>query len=146
MNRRYRNVAWLLLAWSGTAPAFCWDSAGRDHGIEPALLYAIAHVESGLRPQAMNHNPDGSRDIGLMQINSLHLPHLAAQGITEQRLLEDPCLSVRVGASILARFIVRHGYGWTAVGAYNAGSAEDRHGTRRRYAHKVWRFYRVLVP
>ncbi len=130
MNRRYRNVAWLLLAWAGTAPAFCWDSAGRDHGIEPALLYAIAHVESGLRPQAMNHNPDGSRDIGLMQINSLHLPHLSAQGITEQRLLEDPCLSVRV----------------TAVGAYNAGSAEDRHGTRQRYAHKVWRFYRVLVP
>ncbi|WP_419735401.1 transglycosylase SLT domain-containing protein [Pseudomonas sp. COR18] len=143
---RPRRIAWWLLAWAGSAPAFCWESAGRGHGIEPELLYAIAHVESGLRPQAMNHNPDGSRDIGLMQINSLHLPRLSEQGITEQRLLEEPCLSAWVGASILARLIDRHGYGWDAVGAYNAGSAEDRQAARERYARKVWRFYRVLVP
>ncbi|QXI27098.1 transglycosylase SLT domain-containing protein [Pseudomonas vanderleydeniana] len=146
MSRSNPWLAWWLLMWAGAAPAFCWESAGRAHGIEPELLYAIAHVESGLRPQAMNHNPDGSRDIGLMQINSLHLPRLSGQGITEQRLLEEPCLSVWVGASILAQFIARHGYGWTAVGAYNAGGAGDRQAARQRYARKVWRFYRVLVP
>ncbi|MFC3939319.1 invasion protein IagB [Pseudomonas gingeri NCPPB 3146 = LMG 5327] len=146
MSRRYLCGAWLMLLWAGPLPAFCWDSAGRRHGIEPELLYAIAQVESGLRAQAVGHNSNGSRDIGLMQINSLHLPRLAARGITEQQLLEDPCLSVQVGATILAEFIERHGYGWTAVGAYNAGSGEDRQAARERYARKVWRLYRVLVP
>ncbi|SEK33436.1 Transglycosylase SLT domain-containing protein [Pseudomonas agarici] len=135
-----------MLVLSGPLQAFCWDSAGRRHGIEPQLLYAIAHVESGLRAQAVGRNKDGSRDIGLMQINSFHLPRLSAQGITEQQLLEDPCLSVHVGAAILAQFIERHGYGWTAVGAYNAGSGEERQAARERYARRVWRFYRVLVP
>ncbi|NVZ26798.1 transglycosylase SLT domain-containing protein [Pseudomonas gingeri] len=146
MSRRYLCGAWLMLLWAGPLPAFCWDSAGRRHGIEPELLYAIAQVESDLRAQAVGHNSNGSRDIGLMQINSLHLPRLAARGITEQQLLEDPCLSVQVGATILAEFIERHGYGWTAVGAYNAGSGEDRQAARERYARKVWRLYRVLVP
>jgi soluble lytic murein transglycosylase-like protein len=54
-----------------------------------------------------------------MQINSIHLPRLLKQGITEERLLNEPCLSVEVGASILAEFIQRFGYNWTAVGSYN---------------------------
>ncbi|NWB27410.1 transglycosylase SLT domain-containing protein [Pseudomonas gingeri] len=146
MIGRYLCGAWLMLLWAGPLSAFCWDSAGRRHGIEPELLYAMAQVESGLRARATGSNKDGSRDIGLMQINSFHLPRLAAQGITEQRLLEDPCLNVQVGATILAQFIERHGYGWAAVGAYNAGSAEDRQAIRERYARKVWRLYRVLGP
>ena len=58
---------------------------------------------------AINRNRDGSHDIGLMQINSMHLPDLARQGITRQRLLDEPCLSIDVGASILSGFIRRHG-------------------------------------
>ena len=127
------------------AHAFCWGRAGQVHGIEPELLQAIADVESQQRPDAMNKNADGSRDIGLMQINSWHLPRLHAQGITEQRLLDEPCLSVEVGASVLAGFISRYGYNWTAVGAYNAGNAPDRQKARLRYAQKVWTRYQVLT-
>jgi soluble lytic murein transglycosylase-like protein len=80
-----------------------------------------------------------------MQINSIHLPRLHAQGITEQRLLDEPCLSVEVGASVLAEFIARHGYNWTAVGAYNAGNSPHRQAARLRYARKVWQRYQVLT-
>ena len=58
------------------------------------LLYAIASAESSLDARAINRNRDGSHDIGLMQINSMHLPDLARQGITRQRLLDEPCLSI----------------------------------------------------
>ncbi|KKA07322.1 invasion protein IagB [Pseudomonas ogarae] len=127
------------------AHAWCWSKAGQLHAIEPELLQAIADVESGLKPDAINHNRNGTRDIGLMQINSIHLSRLGAEGITEQRLLEEPCLSVEVGASVLAGFIARYGYNWTAVGAYNAGNSPHRQAARLRYARKVWQRYQVLT-
>ncbi|EXF96158.1 invasion protein IagB [Pseudomonas fluorescens HK44] len=142
------KVSWLLLfacLGAGQAQAFCWVRAGQLHALEPELLQAIAEVESALRADAMNYNTDGSRDIGLMQINSFHLPRLRAQGITEQRLLDEPCLSVEVGASVLAGFVSLYGYNWTAVGAYNAGNAPDRQTARLRYAHKVWKRYQALT-
>lgn len=133
------------LVWAGSVSANCWVEAGSRNSIEPELLYAIALVESGLKPNAVNHNTNGSRDIGLMQINSVHLPRLQGRGITEQRLLDEPCLAIDVGASILAEFIERHGYNWTAVGAYNAGNSPDRQSLRLRYARKVWLRYRGLL-
>jgi soluble lytic murein transglycosylase-like protein len=136
----------LVCLGSEVAHAYCWHTAGEKHAIEPALLQAIADVESGQSARAINYNKDGSHDIGLMQINSHHLPRLSAQGITEQRLLEEPCLSVEVGASVLAGFVSRYGYNWTAVGAYNAGNAPDRQAARLRYAHKVWKRYQMLIP
>ena len=104
-----RVKAWgkglVLGVWMGSSQAwaFCWEEAASRHDLEPELLQAIASVESGYRAQAMNYtNRNGTRDIGLMQINSIHLPRLLKQGITEERLLSEPCLSVEVGASILA--------------------------------------------
>lgn len=123
----------------------CWDEAAARYAVEPELLQAIAIVESGMRADAIHINKDGSRDIGLMQINSIHMPNLQRKGITEQRLLTEPCLAVHVGASILADFFNRHGYNWSAVGAYNAGSAANREAVRLRYARRVWGLYQQLV-
>ncbi|KRP46969.1 Transglycosylase SLT domain-containing protein [Pseudomonas libanensis] len=137
-----------LLMGSNQALAYCWDEMARRYDLEPELLQAIAAVESGYRSQAMNYtNRNGTRDIGLMQINSIHLPRLLKQGITEERLLNEPCLSVEVGASILAEFIQRFGYNWTAVGAYNVGPGPgpQREALRLRYAERIWVRYEALV-
>ncbi|NVZ69968.1 transglycosylase SLT domain-containing protein [Pseudomonas costantinii] len=135
-----------VLMNSHQAWANCWNEVASRYDIEPELLQAIAAVESGYRAGAVNPaNSDGSRDIGLMQINSMHLPRLLKQGITEERLLSEPCLSVEVGASILAEFIQRFGYNWTAVGSYNAGAAPERETLRLRYAEKIWARYEALV-
>ena len=135
-----------LLMGSTPALAYCWDEVASRYDIEPELLQAIAAVESGYRASAINTaNRNGTRDIGLMQINSIHLPRLLNQGITEERLLSEPCLSVEVGASILAGFVQRFGYNWTAVGSYNAGAAPEREALRLRYAEKIWARYEALV-
>lgn len=134
-------LAWL---WIGSvradALAPCFDAAGQRYGVSPILLRAIASVESGLDPQALHVNTNGTTDIGLMQINSWWLPHLRRYGI-ELEDLREPCLNIGVSAWILAGNIRQFGYGWRAVGAYNAGTRLDRKTEQRRddYANRVYR-------
>jgi soluble lytic murein transglycosylase-like protein len=136
-----RILLLLLLSLAFSAHSTCWKEAGMRYGIEPELLQAIAIVESNLRVDAMNHNNDGSYDIGLMQINSRNLPALKQYQISQRKLLDNPCLSVMTGAWILAGFMRQHGYSWEAVGAYNAGSAPDRLRLRQRYVQRVLPHY-----
>ena len=119
----------------------CWDDAARRYQVSSALLYAIARTESGLNPLAVGRNGNGSRDIGLMQINSAWLPTLASHGIGERELFE-PCTNIQVGAWILAGNVSRLGYTWEAVGAYNA----TRPALRRAYADKVRRHLPAAIP
>ncbi|MBB3211518.1 soluble lytic murein transglycosylase-like protein [Herbaspirillum sp. Sphag1AN] len=135
----------ILLAMTNVH-ARCFDEAGKKHAIDPLLLEAIAYVESSMNPKAVNVNRNGTQDIGLMQINSSHLQRLEKQGVTRELLLSDSCLSVMVGAEILAQFIARFGYTWRAVGAYNAGAGlgKQRDELRDRYAQKVVKQYQIL--
>lgn len=56
--------------WLGglqTAPALaCASFAARHYGVPEVLLHALARQESGGRANALNHNTNGTRDIGLM--------------------------------------------------------------------------------
>lgn len=122
-----------LSAFSIQAQAFCYQEAGQRYGIDPTLLRAIAKVESSENPRAVNQNK-GSTDYGLMQINSSWLPKLKTFGI-EKEDLWNPCVSVNVGAWILAHNVQEHGRTWKAIGAYNARS----HGKQLIYANKVHR-------
>nr|WP_309578237.1 type III secretion system invasion protein IagB [Scandinavium hiltneri] len=142
-------MKWIIIAlaaMSTCAQANCWSKAGEDHHVDPWLLLAIAQVESGMNPNAINKNNDGTHDIGLMQINSIHLPTLARRGITQKRLVNEPCVSIMVGASILSDMINVYGNNWQAVGAYNAGLKKDRYKQRMKYARKVWNKYQQIKP
>lgn len=134
-----------LLAVHG-AEAHCWQRAGARYGIEPALLKAIAVVESGLSPTAVHKNRNGTTDVGLMQINSQHFAQLKQYNITAHSLIHNPCQNVIAGAWVLAGQIRQFGYNWEAVGAYNAGNARNRktHLARLRYSQKVARIYQGL--
>lgn len=125
----------------------CWDAAGAYHGIDPWLLYAIAKVESSHNPKAVNgSNSNGTRDMGLMQINSVWLPELRKYGITEAQLFNG-CASTYIGAWIMAKNIRKHGYTWQAIAVYNVGSLNTpgRLKTGRRYAEKVYAAYEEMV-
>lgn len=136
----------LILLAGHSAEAHCWQRAGARYGIEPALLKAIAVVESGLSPTAVHKNRNGSTDVGLMQINSQHFAQLRQYHITARSLITNPCQNVITGAWVLAGQIRQFGYNWEAVGAYNAGNARNRktHLVRLRYSQKVARIYQGL--
>ena len=104
----------------------CFEMAAARYDLPVALLVAIASVESNFDPQASNANKNGSRDIGIMQINSSWFARLEqAFRITEDALWL-PCTNVMVGSWILAQNIADHGATWKAVGAYNARSTHKR--------------------
>lgn len=134
----------MLLVVPG-AKADCFANAARTYRIDETLLRSIAAHESSNRPQAINVNKNGSIDYGLMQINSSHLPRLAKSNISKETLLNDACVNVHVGASVLAEAIRAFGPTWRAVGAYGAGHLPNREEARAKYASLVYRQYRRLA-
>lgn len=142
------TVAGLLLGAALPAQAYCYNEAGQRYHVDPQLLRSISKVESGFNAGAIgyNRNKKGevtSRDYGLMQINSTHVPRLRNMGVlqSEQDLLTKPCLNVMVGAWILARHLQVCGVTWECLGSYNAGFADDNSARRMLYARKVYADY-----
>jgi len=113
--------------------AFCFEEAGKAFDIDPAVLEAIARVESNYDPGAVNYNRDGSYDFGLMQINSSWYEVL---GEKIWMRLGDPCVNIYVSAWILRQCLDRHGDIEDALACYNAGG---RLKAGRAYARKVLR-------
>lgn len=143
---------WLAMFCAATAlcgsppsTAACFEEAAAKYGVSPALLRAIARVESGMRADAVGRSPNGTADLGLMQINSSWLHSLQPYGVSAETLLRDPCVNVHVGAWIMASAFARYGHGWEAVGAYNVGCrALSRDECARRRQAYAWRVYRAL--
>jgi soluble lytic murein transglycosylase-like protein len=123
-----------LCAMPFLAKAHCFELAAQRYRVPVQLLKAIAMQESGGRAHAVNRNPNGSYDIGMMQINSFWLPKLSRHGIHQQDLF-DPCVSVLVGAWVLSDNFARLGYNTQGLGAYNAITPYKR----ERYARAILR-------
>ena len=97
----------------------CLMPAAHRHGVNPHILRAILQIESGMRPHVVNRNRNGSIDVGMAQINSVHFRELSQWGITPERLL-DPCVATHVAAWHLKRAMLRHGNTWFGVAAYHS--------------------------
>lgn len=135
----------LSLSWLPAQATTCFDLAAQRYRVPVTLLKAIALQESGGRANAMNRNPNGTYDIGMMQINSTWLPTLARHGIAAQHLL-DPCVSTLVGAWILSNNFARLGYTTQGLGAYNAASPDKRERYARQVLRQVSQLSAVSVP
>ncbi|EBN4581192.1 lytic transglycosylase [Salmonella enterica] len=136
----------LLIISNSLRAADCFESAGKDAGIDPDLLRAIAWQESRLHYDAIGKNPVSGYGMGLMQIDSQHLAYMRTRGIDRELLVSDICTNIYSGALILAQAFNKWGPTWEAVGAYNAGFAgtPKQHFRRMAYARKIYTVYRQL--
>lgn len=120
----------LVLLLPAASWGFCFEEAGNEYGVSPLLLWGIARHESGMNPDAVGRNSNGTYDYGLMQINSRWAKVL---GKKRWQRLGEPCANVRTGAWILSQCVRRHGYNWKAVGCYHSNTP----GKRERYAGRI---------
>lgn len=143
MNRIERQIRFsalpLLVTVSGLAqpaPPFtteaerCIGPAAHYHSVNPYVLRSILRVESGLNPNAMHRNEDGSYDVGIGQHNSKNLQALARFGIGP-RDLQDACVGTFVAAWHLGKQVTAFGNTWFAIGAYHSRSPYENDRYRR---------------
>lgn len=106
-----------------------YTQAGNHFGLDPQLLWAIAYKESRHTPHIISKpNKNGSYDIGIMQINSSHLPRLEKQyGISEEDLL-NPQINIFVGAEILKMCFDKHSDTQNSITCYNGRIKNNPYG------------------
>ena len=100
-------------------PTRCIAAAAKFHKVNDKVLSAILRVESSYNALAVNHNANGTIDVGIGQVNSIHFKELSGHGIAPGNLL-DPCVGTYVAAWHLGRQIKLHGNTWFAIGAYHS--------------------------
>lgn len=120
----------------------CSAQAAAHFGIPPIVVRAIARVEGG-RVGTVSKNTNGSVDLGVMQINSIHLPDLNNKFQVDWRdLAYKPCVNIGIGTWILAREIQRaDGDLWVGVGNYHSRTPKFHNV----YKKKVMKATRKLV-
>lgn len=114
-------------------PAPCVAGAAQYHGVNPWVLRAILKVESDFNPRAVNRNANGSVDVGMAQINSIHFTELRRWGITPDNLM-DGCVATYVAAWHLSKQVRKHGNSWFGVASYHSTSPCQN----SRYAGLLW--------
>jgi soluble lytic murein transglycosylase-like protein len=94
-----------------------FERVGAEFGIEPALLMAVARVESGFRARARSR----AGAFGIMQI----MPRTARSFSCSR--LHEPAPNIRCGAQVLQRSFERFGGSEVyALAAYNGGAGYVR--------------------
>lgn len=96
-----------------------FQEAGTHYNIPPLLLENIVSIESGGNPNAIRVNSNGTKDYGLMQINTIHLRRLSAWGISERNIL-DPKINIFAGSWLLSEHIKERGFNLQAIGDYHS--------------------------
>jgi soluble lytic murein transglycosylase-like protein len=114
-------------------------SAGKAFNLEPWILWSIGKTESNHNPYAINRNTNGTYDVGVMQINSIHFARLKKQYGLEKEDLLNPKISIYVGASILKECFNKYGNSINAINCYNGLNYDNR--VNNTYAKKVYKNY-----
>lgn len=119
----------------------CFQKAAKKHNVPVSLLFAVSFTESSFKPTARNKNRNGTRDYGLMQINSIWAKQAKKMGYSWQQIKSNPCTNIMFGSHILKANKKRLGSWRAAVGAYNAGFSKSAKAKKRRqrYYNKVIR-------
>lgn len=135
------TLAAATMMFSGFAHADCFDEAAAYQKVNPTILRGIRVVENAeADPHAVGRNKNGSVDLGMMQINSIHLPELKKYKIRRRDLMNS-CKNIYVAAWLLRRQMDRHGNTWVAVGGYHSNTP----ALRAQYAAKVQKAVKTIL-
>lgn len=120
----YKNIVFVLLLCSALDAKVSdynayFEKAGSYYNIPPLLLKNIALIESNGNPNAICRNENGTKDYGLMQINSIHFRRLSQWGINERNIL-NPEINIFAGSWLLSEHIKERGFNLQTIGNYHS--------------------------
>lgn len=118
----------------------CFKEASNKHNVPLHLLLAVSYTESRFKTKAHNKNRNGTRDYGLMQINSIWSKQAKKMGYSWYKIKTNPCTNIMFGSHILKSNHRRLGSWKSAIGAYNAGFAKSPKAKKRRQ-----HYYRLVM-
>lgn len=106
-------------AAAGQSPDRCIEPAAVYHAVNADILRAILTVESRMNPNTVTKNSNGSIDVGIAGINSIHFKDLAKVGVAPSDLL-DACVATYVAAWKVSKKMARWGNNWFGIAAYHS--------------------------
>jgi hypothetical protein len=105
----------------------CMLAVAATAGLPPRVLPVIQTIEGGAVGTIRADN-NGTEDLGVMQVNSIWIPALAARANlsepeTRWRLIEQPCFNIAAAALILRTYLATtDGTLLPAIGDYHSHS------------------------
>lgn len=120
----------------------CIVVAAKHFNINPLIIKAIARVEGG-GIGTLSKNSNGTYDMGVMQINTIHLPAIkrAYPSITWKDITYKPCVNIGVGTWILRKRLDETDDFWRGVANYHSKTPKYRD----RYLRLVRQQYSKLL-
>lgn len=122
----------------------CVNFAARYHKVNPSVIRAIIAVENG-KIGTMSKNSNGTYDMGIMQINTIHIRDLKNRyptlNLSWEKISKGACVNIFLGTDILSRRIKEASSYWVGVGNYHSKTLKYR----KRYLKKVYEAYKKIV-
>ena len=134
--------------WSAVC-SYTEDRAKREHYY--CYLLAVMQHESSLGNDKSNYNDNGTRDLGIMQVNSSNWSTLKDAGIittysksnlTCDELQYNDYTGINAGMYYLNDYVGEYGISEKAYFKYNTGKSS---GESNRNSRKVWKYYQAWL-
>ena len=99
----------------------CVLYASKKFEVNTLVIRSIVEVEGG-KIGTVSKNSNGTYDLGVMQINTIHLKDIARKypGVGWQELAYKPCINIAVATWILKKRISETDDYWRGVGNYHS--------------------------
>lgn len=97
-----------------------FKKAEREYAIPFVLLKAIALTESSFNEKAVCNNSNKTKDVGLMQINTIWQKEFNIH----EKDLKKVNNNIEAAAKILHNLIRAYGYSWDTIGRYHSSTPE----------------------
>ena len=129
----------------------CMLATAQFYHLPPRVLPSIHAVEAG-QPGTISRNRNGSADLGVMQVNTAWVRHLAAalrmphRDVTE-RLIKDPCFNIAAAGSIMRIYLNEsRGDVVRAVGYYHSHTPERASWYQMKVIRAAYRMFGMPKP
>jgi soluble lytic murein transglycosylase-like protein len=110
---------------------------GQKYNISYVLLKMVALTENEkFDKNAIRYNKNGTKDIGLMQINTLWIKELSSFHLNEKKL-KDINTNIEIAAYILSNLIKKYGYSWETIGMYHSRTKKYKRRWLKRAKKKI---------